>query len=277
MSDLERLGSSVVTPLQVFWTELVSFVPNLLAATILLIIGYGLGKLLRLGAEGLARRAGLDRFAQSVGIDDLLGNVDKRLVLSKFIGLVLFWFVFLAFFISAADALELPRFSNAIDQVVQYLPNVLAALAILLVGIYLARRVRDLVRRNAAAVGLEYGQALSSVIHLLVVVITVSLAIAQLQVETGLLNQVVVIILITLGIAAALALGLGGRGVAENVLAGIYLRDLLESDAEIECGDVQGRLLSITAVKTIVVDGVDHYAIANRQVLDSVTRTRSGQ
>ncbi len=58
------------------------------------------------------------------------------------------------------------------------------------------------------------------------IIISISVAISQLEVKTDLLNHVIVIVLITVGLAVALAMGLGSREIAGQILAGIYVREL---------------------------------------------------
>jgi small-conductance mechanosensitive channel len=105
--------------------------------------------------------------------------------------------------------------------------------------------------------------------------VAASLAIGQLNIDTGLLNQIVVTVLVTFGAAVAIALGMGGRDVAANVMAGIYLRALLETDREIECGDVEGTLVAITAVKSVVACGDERVTIPNRDLLNGITRIKA--
>lgn len=275
VDELGRIADAVLDPLQLLWARLVAFLPNVLAAAALLLIGYLLARTFRYLLENLARRIGIDRFSERVGADDLLRRIVDGLTLSRVLGWLVFWFVVLAFFISATDALQLPRFSSALDDLVRYMPNIAGAIAILVIGLYFAGVMRDMAARGAAVLGAEYANTLGTVLFLLVAVISGSLAVSQLNVETALLNQVVVIVLIGAVLALALALGLGGREVASNAIAGIYLRDLLRPDDEIQHGETRGRLVSVTAVTTLVAteDGCT-VSIPNRSLLNSLTRFR---
>lgn len=273
--ELGRLAEAVLSPLELLWARLVAFLPNVLAAFALLLIGYVLARSLRYLLENVLRRVGIDRFSERVGVDDFIKRVVDGLTLSRLLGWLVFWFVMLAFFISAADALQLPRFSSALDEIVRYLPNVAGAIAILLVGLYFAGVLRDMVTRAATMLGTEYANTLGTVLFLLVAVIGGSLAVSQLNVETALLNQVVVIVLVGAVLALALAVGLGGRDVASNALAGIYLRELLRPDDEIQHGDARGHLISVTAVTTLVAaDDGTTLSIPNRALLNSLIRFR---
>jgi len=73
-----------------------------------------------------------------------------------------------------------------------------------------------------------------------VIIISISVAISQLEVKTDLLNHVIVIVLITVGLAVALAMGLGSREIAGQILAGIYVRELYQVGQHVRVGEVGG-------------------------------------
>ncbi len=109
----------------------------------------------------------------------------------------------------------------------------------------------------------------------MVIIISISVAIGQLEVKTDLLNTVIAIVLISVGLAAALALGLGSREIAGQILAGIYVRELYEVGQDIQVGDIQGQIEEIGTVKTILVtsDG-DLVSIANKTLLEHRVNSR---
>ncbi|WP_422047359.1 mechanosensitive ion channel family protein, partial [Pseudomonas viridiflava] len=95
-----------------------------------------------------------------------------------------------------------------------YLPKVFGAALVLLVGVLLAQLVNGLVRGAAEGVGIDYSAGLGRIAQGLVIIISISVAISQLEVKTDLLNHVIVIAVLTVGLAVALALGLGSREIA---------------------------------------------------------------
>ncbi|MFS7066507.1 mechanosensitive ion channel family protein, partial [Escherichia coli] len=105
---------------------------------------------------------------------------------------------------------------------------VFGAALVLIVGVLLAQLVNSVVRGAADGVGLEYANGLGRIAQWLVIIISISVAVGQLEVKTDLLNYIIAIVLITVGLAAALALGLGSREVAGQIIAGIYVRELYQ-------------------------------------------------
>ncbi|MBF3197619.1 mechanosensitive ion channel, partial [Pseudomonas aeruginosa] len=108
-----------------------------------------------------------------------------------------------------------------------------------------------------------------------VIIISISVAVGQLEVKTDLLNYIIAIVLITVGLAAALALGLGSREVAGQIIAGIYVRELYQVGQQVKVGDVEGTIEEIGTVKTILLtEEGELVSLANRLLLDQRVTSR---
>jgi len=232
------------------WAKMIAFVPNILGAAILLIIGYMIAKLVRRLVVAVLRRIGFDSASSRVGLNRILEQSGVRVTAAEVIGHVTFWLLMLTFLVSASETLGLTNVSQTIDAFVLYLPNVVGAAVIVVVGMTLAAFVRDMVRGGAESLGVEYGRALGTLVHGAMLVLIGSLAIGQLQIETVLLNRVVEIVLVATGLGIALAMGLGTRDIAGHIVAGVYLRDLYRPGARLTVDDQVGALEEVGTIVT---------------------------
>lgn len=257
------------------WTTLAGFVPRLLGALVVVVVGVLVAKLVNvLFSRGLAK-LGLDRVVAGAGGGKLFGRVGIKAPLSQLIGRTLYWFVLLIFLVSAAESLGLPRVSEALDVVALYVPKMFGAAVILLAGILFSQLVGTLVRNAAEGVGLEYVNGLARLVQGLVVVITVSVAIGQLEVRAELLNYVIAIALVSVGLALALAFGLGSRELVGQILSGIYVRELYDVGQRIRVGEVEGVIEEVGATKTLLsTDEGDWVSVPNRDLLLQQVRSR---
>jgi small-conductance mechanosensitive channel len=177
--------------------------------------------------------------------------------------------------VSAADSLGLQRVSATLDVFALYLPKVFGAALVLLAGVLLAQLVNGLVRGAAESVGLDYAASLGRVAQAMIIIISISVAIGQLEVKTDLLNTVIAIVLISVGLAAALALGLGSREIAGQIIAGIYVRELYDVGQDIQIGDIEGQIEEIGTVKTVLLTPDDQLvSIANKTLLEHRVNSR---
>ncbi|MBF6623019.1 MAG: mechanosensitive ion channel [Pseudomonas stutzeri] len=270
-------SQSLLAAMSALWAPIAAFIPRLFGALLVVAIGFLVAKLLdTLLSKGLAK-LGLDRLVAGTGTTKLLGRAGIRAPISTLIGRVVYWFVLLIFLVSAAESLGLARVSATLDMLALYVPKVFGAGLILLAGVLLAQLVSGLVRGAAEGVGLEYASGLGRIAQGLVIIISISVAIGQLEVKTELLNYVVAIALISVGLAVALALGLGSRELVSQILAGIYVRELygVGQRIRLEELDIEGEIEEIGTAKTsLLTDEGELVSIANRVLLEQRVDSR---
>ena len=276
MENINLWGETILTIMTTLWGKIAGFLPNLVGALLLLVIGYFIAKAISFVlAKGLDR-AGFDDFSAKVGIADILKKASVKLTASDIVGRIIFWIILLTFLITATEALGLPRISETLDEFLLYLPKVIGAALILIIGLFVAHFVRDLVRSGAEGIGVDYAKSLGNTAYGVLFVIIVSLAIGQLEINTDLLDTVISILIAAVGIAIALSLGLGTRELAANILAGVYARDLYQAGDAIELDDIAGTLEQIGTVKTqIKLKDKKVVSVANNVLIDQRVTVKS--
>lgn len=273
--EFDPVTQGLVGAMAAVWSKVAVFIPNLIVAMVLVLLGFVLAKLLDTLLSKVLAKIGLDRLMAGTGLTKLLARVGIQVPVSTLIGKIIYWFVLLVFLVSAVDQLGLERVSATLDVLALYVPKVFGAALILLAGVLAAQLLSGLVRGAAEGVGLEYANGLARIAQWLIIVISLSVAIGQLEVKTELLNNVIAIVLISVGSAVALALGLGSRQIAGQILAGIYVRELYEVGQQIQVGEVEGQIEEIGTVKTIVLtDAGELVSLANRVLLEQRVSSR---
>ncbi|HZJ94865.1 MAG TPA: mechanosensitive ion channel domain-containing protein [Thiopseudomonas sp.] len=273
--QLDTWTQRLVGAMGSLWENIASFIPSLFGALILVLLGFLVAKLLDTLLSKLLAKVGLDRLMSGTGLTKLLGRVGVRAQVSTLIGKIVYWFVLLIFLISAAESLGLERVSATLDVLALYVPKVFAAALVLLAGILLAQLLNSMVKGAADGVRLEYAAGLGRIVQVMVIVISVSVAIGQLEIKAELLNYVVAIVLLSIGLAGALALGLASKSIAGQIIAGIYVRELYELGQHVEVAGIEGRIEEIGTVKTIIVnDAGEWFYIANRVLLEQQVTSR---
>ena len=269
MSILEAIRASFTDPM-IIWGKFAATLPNLIAALFLLIVGHFLAKLLGQITARLLKKLNLDKLSESTG----LGNVSEKTGFdatpSTILGKIVYWLVFLTFLISAADTLGLERVSSTIDNFVLYLPKVVGAFLVGIIGLFVAGLIRTAVETSLSSMNLGYEKVIGGIIYTIIVIVVVSLAIGQLEIETALLNQVVTIFLFAGAGAVALAMGLGTRDVAGSVVAGVYVREMFQPGHLIKIDDLEGVVIEVGSTSLLLETGEQkQVTIPNRQILDA--------
>ncbi len=273
--EFDPWTQSLVNAMTTMWGSVAAFIPRLFGALVVILLGFVVAKLLDTLLSKLLAKLGLDRLMAGTGLNKMLARVGIQVPVSTLIGKIVYWFVLLIFFVSAAESLGLERVSATLDVFALYLPKVFGAALIMLAGVLLAQLANSLVRGAAEGVGLEYANGLGRIAQVMVVIVSLSVAIGQLEVKTELLNNIIAIVLISIGLAAALALGLGSRDIAGQILAGIYVRELFTVGQRVRIGELEGHIEEIGTVKTVVLTETGELvSVANRLLLDQQVRSR---
>ena len=271
---IDEMQESVWEPMVGLWTKVLEFLPNIAAALLLLLFGYLVAKMFGLVIRKVLSKLGLDKLTERSGVASAVQSTGIDTSASAIIGKIVYWLIFLLFMIAAADSLGLPRVSDTINGFVQYLPKLVGALLVVIIGLFAAHLVRAAIETAAQGMQLDYGKALGTLIYSLMVIVVVSLAIGQLEIETELLNQVVSIVLFAIGAAVALSLGMGTRSTAGNIVAGLYARDLFPPGDKITVGDISGTVIEVSTTNTLLeLDDGTVYSLPNSTLVESQVHT----
>lgn len=232
------------------WENMAMYMPKILAAIFLIVIGWYLAGLVSRLVGRLMAKMGINKLGDTIGLTKTLKSARFTRAPSDIIGLLFFWLILLLFVITAIETLGLPRLSSALDDMVMYLPKVLVAIFILVVGLLLAQAVQGIVEPTLASMGLNYGRNLGNIAYGMIIIIVLSLAIGELEIETLLLNSVIIILLAALALAGALSLGLGTRGLSNDIVSGVYAREMLCPGERLEFDGQIGVVEEVGTMKT---------------------------
>lgn len=232
------------------WSKIVAFLPSLLGGILILVLGYFIALLLKIAGAKLLEKLGMNKFCQRAGLQKRMTQLGITGEASDIFGKLLFWIVLLLALMTSVEILGLTRASDILDAIIQYLPKVLAAVLLLFAGLLVADFLRKTVAGGAEGIGIDYSRTLGQLVYWFVVVVAVSLSIAQLELETTLINRIVVIALATIGAILALALGLGLRVISNNIVSGVYARDLFKVGMWLEIEGEKAKVIGVGSTTT---------------------------
>ncbi len=221
---MDWLTFVVVDPVKAMSVKVWSYVPALAGSIVILVIGWLVAKLLESVIARVLKAIRLDEASDKAGISNILAQGEIKLTLSELIGALIYWIVILVVLATALNALNLTIAAEMIGKLVGYVPNILAAVFILVLGSFLANFVATIVRTSAGNAGISNAKVLGKITHVLIVIFAVIAAIEQLQIASALLVLGVNVILISIGLGIAIAFGLGCKDIA-----GKFMSDTINS------------------------------------------------
>ncbi|MFT4798800.1 MAG: small-conductance mechanosensitive channel [Candidatus Azotimanducaceae bacterium] len=268
VDSVSNWTTAIVEAMTTLWLRVSDFFPNLLAFVVILLVGYLVSTLVSKITLRALKALKIDSFSERVGVAPVLKRANVQQETSLLISKVIFWLIALTFLVSATESLGLTRVSATIDSFVLYIPKVLGAAFILMIGLFIAQFIRDLIISGAEGFSSNLAVPLGSACYGLLVIIVVTLAVGQLDLETDLLSHVISIALLSVGAAVAIAFGIGSREIAGNVLAGNYVREMFKEGDNITTGGQTGVVNQITSVKTeIKLESGDFVSVSNREIV----------
>jgi len=200
------------------WDRFINFLPNLIGALIIIVVGWIVGMLVALLIDRLFRVVGLQTLFEKAKVEDVLKKADASQDATQMLAAVAKWIIYLVAFIAAANTLQLPDVANFLDRILAYVPQVIAAGAILLIGLILANFLGTVVKASLIASNLGQAETVAMIVRYAIIIFAVLAALSQLGIAENLIQTLFIGIVALVAIAGGLSIGLGGQGVARDWL-----------------------------------------------------------
>ena len=200
--------------------SLIGFIPNILGFLVILIVGYLIARVVRAIASKLLEKVGLDRALHHSQAGQYVERVSPGAHPSRLIGAVASWFIFIYAIAAAIAALKIPALTNFMSNVQNYLPNVIAAVLIFVIGAALAGAAGGVAHKLMGDT--QTGRVARAAAPSLITAIVVFMVLTQLKIAPAIVTATYIALIGMLALAGALAFGLGGRDVAAEVTRNAY-------------------------------------------------------
>ncbi len=282
IQQLADFQTTFVTPIletfQEMYKSIVRGLPQVIIAVVVLLVGCLIASMLRKFISKLLEKAKFNELLDKVGVGSVVRKVGVKGTASELISKVVYWVVILFVVKNAADKLGVEDVSLVILGVMAFLPKVFIAGLIMLIGFMVADMVRNAVFSALDALGLTYAGALAKIIFGFIFIITLTVALSQLGIETELLIASVKIILAALGLGLAICLGFGLKKLANQVVSGVYARDIYQVGTTIEYQGDEVKVAGVGPVTTKLIrqDG-GFIMVPNDELISSSVRGRSAE
>lgn len=199
---------------------ILAYLPRVLGALVILLIGYAIGRLLGGGVRRLTDRTELDKVVMKTPIGDALGGTEASI--SRSFGLITAYFVYAIAVLAAADALAITLLSQWIADAVSYLPAFVAGALIIVLGFVLADFLADVVGRTETLTDVRYTEVFADGMRVFLYFVAVVVGLDTMGVDVQILYLLTAALAGGLGLGLALAIGIafgfGGRDyVAANI------------------------------------------------------------
>jgi len=210
-------------PAKVILSKIGNIVVSFIVVLIVIAIGWVFSKVLRGLIVKALKAIKLDDISERINLAALLVRGGITASISELIGAICFWILMLATFLVAVDTVGLQESMTLLNRVILYVPNIIAAIFILVLGMFMATLLNNIVKTLSVNAGIEQAILLGKIAQGIIIAFVVAIALTQLRIAERIIAQIITIVLGTIGLGVALAFGLGCKDVVAK-----YVNEFLQ-------------------------------------------------
>jgi len=219
LSVFEASRNAIMISLQDLWVRFFGFIPVLIGAIIVLVIGWLVAVTVGNLVARVLKTVKLNEVFEKIsGLRSSLQKAGMELNASLFVGAVVKWFIIIVTLMATSDILGLAGVSLFLNQIIAYVPNIAVAAVMIIAGTLFANFVQKITRASAATAHLPHSNGAAAIAKWAILVFTFIATLVQLGVAEVLLQTLFTGFVAMLAIAGGISFGLGGKNTAEKVL-----------------------------------------------------------
>jgi hypothetical protein len=253
----EQVGGSVTDALNDFGAQVINALPNIVAALILLGVGYLVGRVAEIVVRKVASKLNVDSYWNKTGLGQ--ATISSGWNLSRLLATAIKWFIYLFFIAAAVNVLQFQQVSEAINQVWLWIPNVIAFIVILAVGALIVDFVSRWLRTELPRRGIVGGKAIGLATTGILYAIVLTVAVTQLGIGETILNSVITALVWAVAIAVAIGFGVGlAYGLKDAIPAmirgGTIIQPTIKPGQRISVDGIAGTVHEVGIFSVIIKD-----------------------
>ncbi|MFO0698223.1 MAG: hypothetical protein U0236_03255 [Nitrospira sp.] len=216
MSDL--WGEAMMEAFRDMMKRMALFIPKLMALASFILLGVLVGLMIKVILHRLLRAARVDVLSERWGLQAALGKAGLKQPLSQVVARVAFWTVFVIFVFMGVDALDLPATAGLMGHLLGFLPSVVAAGLLVLVGVLLANFFAEATLIATVNAQIQEARLIATLVRWGIFLFTAATVLTQLGIAKEIVIAAFSIVFGGVVLALAIAVGLGARNIARDVM-----------------------------------------------------------
>ncbi|AQG80970.1 mechanosensitive ion channel family protein [Spirosoma montaniterrae] len=255
MKQLPNLTQVLINTFQTLIDQFVEFVPRILGAILIMLIGVLVARLVALVVGRVLSRVGFDKIGDRLNEISVIKQLNTVIKLSDIVAKVIYYFILLVFITAATETLGVAAITDMVTSLVNFIPKLVAAAIMLQVGVLLADALRGTVVTLCESFKIASARLLGMVVFVFFLVITLISALGQAGINTNLLESSFNLIIGGVVLAFAGGYGLASRDVMANILSSFYSKNKFKEGQTIQIDDVKGEIIKMDNTSLTIQTG----------------------
>lgn len=232
-----------------------------LGALLVALLGWMLARLLSGLIRRLLRRTGIDKLAERLNAIDLFSRYNIQISPSFILAKAIYYLLVFVFLVAAADVLDMPAVSDLMSDIINYIPFLISAILVFLLGILLADFLRNTVFHLFESLKVPSAKLISDILFYFLIVNVLIIALGQAHMETNFVEGNLFILLAGIVLAFAIGYGLASRAMVANFLSALYNKDKIQLGDKITIDGVKGTIVYMDHISVVLKQGADQVVI----------------
>ena len=246
--------------LQDLLSNFASVIPNLLGAIAIFVIGLIVSRLTAKFLRRLLIKIGADRLAERLNSIEIVSKSSINIVPSVLLSKIVYYFLFFIFLVAATDVLNLAFISTLMGDILNYVPVVISALIMLVIGLLISDFMKNIVRTACESLAIPAAGLIANIGFYFLFLNVVMIALSQAKIDTGFIQDNLSIILGGIVLAFAIGYGFASRNIVANFLASFYNKGKIRIGDVIEMDGIKGEIITMDNA-TITVRAEDRLVL----------------
>lgn len=203
---------------QALWQQFIGFLPQILGAIIVFLIGWAIAVGLERLAIQIIKLLRIDPLLEKLGVGKSLEKAGFKIDVGGWLGFLVKWFLIFVFLMAATDILGWTEVTGFLKSILLYIPNVMVAVVILLVAVWAANVLQRIIQAGVSASNIKAVGLSASITKWSILIFGFLAALVQLKITPSLIQTLVTGLVAMLAIAGGISFGLGGKDLANSFL-----------------------------------------------------------
>lgn len=225
--------------------DFMSVIPRLVGAIVIIIIGVIIAKILAKVIRKILEKIGIDKLGEKLNEIEMINNADLEIKFSSVLAKIVYYIVLLIFLMAATSQLQMEAVSNLVQNLIEFIPNLIVAGIILTIGFIFAEMLKTVVQTALTSFGIPSAKLIASFFFYFILINIVVSAFSQAGINTDFLGQNISILIAGIVLAFSIGYGLASKSTMANFIGSMYTKGKINIGDTIKVKNEIGKVIAI--------------------------------
>ena len=226
-------------------TNFAESLPRIFGAIVIIIIGIIIAKVLKKAIQKILESIGIDKLGEKLNEIEMVSKADVEIKFSSILSKIVYYIVLLFFLMAASSQLQMEAVSNLVQNLIEFIPNLIVAGIILTIGFIFAEMLKTIVQTALTSFGIPSAKLISSFFFYFILINIVVSALAQAKIDTGFLGQNISILIGGIVLAFSIGYGLASKSTMANFIGSMYMKGKINIGDTIKVREDIGKVIAM--------------------------------